>query len=170
MGKRSDTPSRGEVSGTVEKHETDMRQKEEDLDVLATDAETVRDTLDSLDFDGTSEGGDSVEAEIEEADNVTVEIFEREDESLESIQGDSEDYQNDLQGRTDSDELDLGKISDAAGRVSTQETVSKLADAKNAVSEDMDFLKDEIEQANEAKEESERIQKELEGRAQNRRR
>jgi len=169
MGRRGNSTTRGEVSETVKEHEVGMREKEEDLDVLATDAETVRDTLDSLDFSGTSEGVDAVEAEIEEADNVTVEIFEREDDSLESIQGDSEEYQNELQGRNDSDELDLGKISDAAGRVTTQETVGKLADAKNAVSEDMDFLKNEIDQANEARQQSEEMQRELKNRISNRR-
>jgi len=170
MGKRNDVPTRGEVSESVKKHQADMVRKEEDLGVLATDTETVRSTLDSLDFGGTSEGVDAVQGAIEEAENVTVEIFEREDEVLEDIQRDSEDYQNDLQGRAETAEMDLGRISDASGRVETQETVSRLADAKNAVMEDRDFLRDEVERSDEARNESDRMQKELQDRVLARRR
>lgn len=158
MKKKSDTPRRSEITDTVQKHETDMSEKVEDLDTIATDAETVRETLDNLDFEGTAEGTDEVESSIEKADDVTVEKFEDEDGNLEEIQSDSEEYEGDLQERTDSSQMDLGKISDASGRIETQETVNELVNAKEGVLKDIDFLDGEIDKANDARSESEREQ------------
>ena len=170
MKRRSGVPTRSEVSETVRKHESDMEEKAGELNVLASDTETVRDTLDSLDFGGTAEGTDTVQSTIEQAEDVTVEIFEREDGHLEQIQSDAQDHQGELHERTDSTEMDLGKISDASGHIETQETTGKLSDAKNAVLEDKNFLTREIEQAEEAGNENERRQEELRNRVLNKRR
>ena len=59
MARKSDAPTRSEVTDTVEKHKDDMSEKIEELDLIATDSETVRETLESLEFDGTAEGGDA---------------------------------------------------------------------------------------------------------------
>lgn len=157
-------PTRSEVTDTVQKHEDDMTEKGEDIDVVATDLETVDETLENLEFEGTDEGTDAVEVEMEEAEDVTVEIFEQEDENLEEMQSEAGDYQDELQERTDTSEKDLGKIVDASGRIETQETIDKLVDAKSAVLEDMDFLNEEIEHAEEAIGESESLQDVNQGR------
>ena len=160
MRKRSDTPTRSEVAETVDKHKEDMSEKVEELDTIATDTETVRDTLEALDFEGTADGADEVETAIEQAEDVTVEIFDREDENLEEIQGDTEEYEGQLHERTDSSESDLDKVSDAAGKIETQEAVGELENAKAAVSSDIEFLQEQDETAKQAREENEQLQQE----------
>ena len=166
MRRKSDAPTRGEITEKIDTQKTDMSEKAEELDTIATDTETVRETLESLDFEGTSEGADEVESAIEQAEDVTVEIFDTEDENLEEIQSDAEEYEGELQERTDSSESDLDKISDAAGEIETQETVSELNNAEAAVSSDIEFLNEQDETAREAREENERLQQEHRSRVQ----
>lgn len=155
----TEKPTRGEVTETVDKHGEDLEKKTEELDVIATDTETVRETLDALEpGSGTMEGVDEVVQSIDDAEEVTVEIFEEEDENLEQRQAESQDYQTDLEGREDASESDRNKIADAGGRIETQATVDEMANAEAAVSEDIDFLNEEIDKANEAREESEALQ------------
>ena len=159
MRKITDKPTRGEVSDTVDKHGEDMEKKTEELDVIASDTEVVRDTLASLEpGSGTMEGVDEVVRFIDEAEDVTVEIFEEEDENLEQRQAESQDYQTDIETREEASESDRGKITDAGSRVETQATVDELAKAEAAVSEDIEFLNEEIDKADEAREESENLQ------------
>jgi len=166
MRRKSDAPTRGEITEKIDTQKTDMSEKAEELDTIATDTETVRETLESLDFEGTSEGADEVESAIEQAEDVTVEIFDTEDENLEEIQSDSEEYEGELQERTDSSESDLDKISDAAGNIETQETVGELDNAEASVSSDIEFLNEQDETAREAREENERLQQEHRSRVQ----
>ena len=170
MSKRSDAPSRGQLSETLERHEGDMSRKAEELETIASDVETIKDTLDSLDFSGTAEGADEVEATITDAQDVTVDIFEEQDEGLEQIQEEVEDYQNELQDRHDSSESDLGKVSDASGRVETQETINKLAESKEGLLKDIEFLRSQVDEAKEAKDESERVQNTLKDKVSSKRR
>ena len=150
MSRGSAARTRSEISETVKRHEHDMQEKADQMEILAKDTEVVRETLAKLDFDGTSEGTEAVQGAIEEAEDVTVNNFEQEDGRLEDVQAEAQDNQTELQDRADSSELDLGRMSDASGRIETQETLSKLADAKNAVLEDRDFLGREIEEAEQA--------------------
>jgi len=166
MRRKSDAPTRGEITEKIDTQKTDMSEKAEELDTIATDTETVRETHESLDFEGTSEGADEVESAIEQAEDVTVEIFDTEDENLEEIQSDSEEYEGELQERTDSSESDLDKISDAAGNIETQETVGELDNAEASVSSDIEFLNEQDETAREAREENERLQQEHRSRVQ----
>ena len=166
MRKITDKPTRGEVSDTVDKHGEDMEKKTEELDVIASDTEVVRDTLASLEpGSGTMEGVDEVVNSINDAEDVTVEIFEEEDENLEQQQqAESEEYQTDLEGREEASESDRNKITDAGSRVETKATVDELANAEAAVSEDIDFFNEEIDKADEAREESEKLQQQHRGR------
>lgn len=164
MRKRSDLSSRGEINDNIDKHREDMSVKEDELEIVASDTETVRSTLENLDFGGTEEGADAVESAIEQAEHVTVDIFEQKDSDLEVIQSDTEGYKDELQGHSETAESDLGKISDAGSQVQTGETIEKLADARDNVTEDRDFLNDQVDRAREAREESEQRQQELESR------
>ena len=164
MQRKNDVPTRNEVTETVEKHENDISEKVDEMDVIAKDAEIVRETLDNLDFEGTAEGTDEVESSIQRADDVAVERFEEEDEHLEEIQDETEEYEGELQERSDISESDLGKISDASGQIDTQESVNELVDAKEGVLRDIEFLDEHIEQANEAREESDHEQEKLQNR------
>jgi len=164
MRRKSDTPSRSEVTETIEKHKGDMSEKTDKLDIIASDKETVVDTQNHLDFGGTQEGSDAVETILEEAEDVTVEIFSQENEGLEEIQNEADEYRDGLQENSDSAESDLGKISDAGGRIETKETVGKLKDAETSVSEDREFLKEQMDRDKEARDENEQLQKVLEDR------
>lgn len=166
MRNKSDTPTRGEVSERVEKSKEQMDEKVNDLDLIATDAETVRGTLESLDLNGTSEGSDAVESVIEEAENVTVEKFDEEDEALQEVQSDMEDFEGELQERTDSSESDSEQVSEAIGQITTEETKGELEQAKSEIDDDIEFLKEQNETAREAREENTQLQQEHRSRVQ----
>ena len=72
MAKRNDVPTRHEVSEKIENSHREMERKEGDLDKVASDIETVRRTLEQLDFRGTVEDSEKVESSIEGAENVTL--------------------------------------------------------------------------------------------------
>ena len=159
--RRSDLPTHNEVEETVEDYDEQMSEKAEELEVLTEDTETVRDTHESLDLETTAEGVEEVEALVDEAEDDTVEMFDSEDENLEDIQSEAEDYENELDERHETGEADRDKISDASGRIETQQTTDDLANAEAAVLEEMDFLKDNNQKAVEAREENEQAQQDL---------
>ena len=164
MARRRGEITRNEVTETVQKHQQEMSEKAEELDTTTSDVETERQTLESLDFGGTAEGADEVEQAIQDAENATVEVFERQDEELEEIQAETENYEQELQERSGSSESDLGKISDASGRIETEEGVNELVKAKEGVLQDIDFLTEQNERAREARDESDQARKEHEAR------
>ena len=161
---RSDLPTHNEVEETVEDYDQQMSEKVEELEVLTEDTETVRDTRESLDLETTAEGAEEVEALVDEAEDDTVETFDEEDENLEDIQSEAEDYENELDERHETAEADHDKISDAEGRVETQQTSDDLANAEAAVQEEMDFLEDNNQKAVDAREENEQAQQDLQNR------
>lgn len=166
MRNKSDAPTRGDVSERVEKNKEQMDEKVNDLDLIATDAETVRGTLESLDLNGTSEGSDSVESAIEEAEEVTIEKFDEEDEALQEVHSDMEDFEGELQERTDSSESDSERVSEAVGQITTEETKGELEQAKSEICDDIDFLNEQNETAREAREENTQLQQEHRSRVQ----
>lgn len=170
MRKKTDTPTRGEVTERVDRNKNEMDEKVEQLDTIATDKETVTETLENLDLSGTAEGTEAVEAAIEQAEEVTVEAFEQTDSNLEEAQSETEDHENDLQERSDSTQMDLGKISDASGRIETKDTVNELVNAKEGVLKDIDFIDEQNERAKDARDESERLQQEHRSRIQGQKR
>lgn len=170
MRRKSDAPSRNEVTEQVEKKNTDMSEKVEELDTIATDSETVRDTLEGLDFGGTAEGADEVEGAIEKAGEVTAEVFEREDETLDEIQSAGEEFEAELTERSDTVESDVSKISDTSSRLETKEAAAELARAQEAAASDVAFLNEQNEKARQVREENERLQQGHRGRVQGGRR
>ena len=62
--------------------------------------------------------------------------------------------------------MDLGKISDASGRIETKDTVNELLNAKEGVLKDIDFIDEHEQSAREARDESERLQQEHRSRIQ----
>jgi len=170
MRRKSDTPTRSEVTGKVEESKNEMSEGIENLDVIATDSETVEGTLDSLDFSGTTEGTGEVEEAIEQASAATTEKFDEEDDALEQVQAETEEYEGELQERIDTSQSDNEKIFDAAGKIETQETTSELEKGKDAVADDIEFLNEQNETAKVAREENEQLQQEHRGRLQGGRR
>ena len=166
MRKKTDTPTRNEVTERVEKNKDEMEKNVEQLDTIASDSELVEKTLSELDLDGTAEGTADVESSIEEAGNVTRDVFEQKDEVLEEVQSETEDHESELQERSDSAQMDLGKISDASGRIETKDTANALVDAKENALKDTEFLDEHQQRAKDARAESERLQQEHRSRVQ----
>lgn len=164
MAKRGDLPTRNEIEGNVEKHKENMSEQVDELDICATDTETVRDTRDSLDVDITAEGAEQVLESIDNAEDVTVEEFEREDDNLEQIIDEVKEYTDELGEREDSAREDLEVVSDASSRIETQQTVDELAHTKAALMEDMDFLEDNEREAEDAHNETEQARRDLQQR------
>ena len=158
MAKRKDVSSRREVTEDVETRSRDMEEKEVDLDKIASDVETVRQTLERLDFGGTQEGAEQLEKTMERAEGETEKVFDNEDTNLEEIQVDSGEYEEGLEDRQSSSESDLGKISDASADIETRETLNQLVQAKEATLRDIDFLAEQIDRARSAREKSDIIQ------------
>jgi 6-pyruvoyl-tetrahydropterin synthase len=161
MARRKDVPTRHEVTEKIESNRKEMEGKETDLDKIASDVETVRQTIEQLDFSGTAEGSEQMESSIESAEDVTREVFDREDDSLEEVQTHNEEFEGELQDRQGSSESDLGKISDSSAKIETKETINELVKAKEAVLHDIDFLVEQIRRASDARKESDAIQERL---------
>jgi hypothetical protein len=164
MAKRGDLPTRSEIEDNVEKHKESMSEQVDELDIYATDTETVRDTRDSLDVDLTADGADQMLDSMDSAEDVTIDAFEREDDQLDQIMDEAQEYSDELNERQDSARDDLEKISDGSSRIETSETVNELAHAKAAVMEDMDFLDDNEKKAEDAQNETEQARKALQQR------
>jgi hypothetical protein len=164
MARHKDVPTRHELSDQIQEHDNGMETKEIDLDKIASDVETVRGTLENLDFSGTSEGAEEVERSIEAAEDVTVQEFDKEDEELEQLQSESQEFEDGIQDRRESSESDIGKITDAAVKIETKETVNQLEKAKEAALRDMEFLSEQIERARSAREKSNAAQEKLQSR------
>ena len=101
---------------------------------------------------------------VDAAEDETVEIFDQEDDNLEDIQDEAQDYADEIDERHESGESDLEKLSDASSEVRTAETINELANAKTSTLEEMDFLKDNNQKAEDAKAESEQAQQILDDR------
>jgi len=164
MASRSDLPTHNEIEETVEDHDLQQSEKLEELEVLVEDTETVRQVHEALDLETTAEGADEVESLVEEAEDETVEIYEEEDNNLEGIQEEAQEYANEINDRHESAESDLEKLSDASSELRTAEPINEVANAKTSMLEEMDFLKDNNDKAEQAKAESERAQEELQNR------
>ena len=154
MKKRRDVPTRHDVKDQGDGYEKNMEEKEDSLDTIASDVETVRRTLESLDFRGTSEGVEEVEGAIESAEDVTEQEFDKEDEELERIQQENQEFEDELQDRKESSESDVGKVSDASGATETAETIRELENARDAALRDIGFLDEQFDRARGARERS----------------
>ena len=164
MAKRGDLSSKREVSERIGKDKNDMEQKEVDLEKVASDVETVRHTLEKLDFGGTTEGAEQLEKSIESAENITTEVFEREDEDLEKIQSKGKEFEGEIAEHRNTSESDLGKISDSSAKIETKETINELVQAKEVVLKDIDFLADSINRISDAITKSDAAQEKLNSR------
>ena len=61
-----------------------------------SDVETVRETLESLNFEGTAEGGESIEQAIESAEDTSVGEFDEHSQELEGVHQETHDDEEDL--------------------------------------------------------------------------
>ena len=164
MPRVKDITTRREISEKIETSKREMEGKEAVLNKVASDLDTVRQTLENLNLGGTAEGTEQVESAIESAKDVTTEVFNKEDQSLEEIHTSNEEFEGKLQEHRGSSESDLGKISDASARIETKEAISELAKAKEAALRDVDFLREQVRMAEDAREKSDAVQEKLQSR------
>lgn len=164
MMRLKDMPNRSEIEGKIEKADSEMEEKGEMLDKIATDLETIRHTLENLDLGGTREGADELEASFENTDRTTTDIFNEKDGELEQVQEENKEYESEIEERQNSSESDLGKISEATARINTSESINELLKAKEAGLQEIDFLKDQIDRVREAMSRSDSIQEDLKSR------
>ena len=164
MARRKDVPTRHEVTEKIETNKKEMEGMETDLDKIASDVETVRKTIEDLDFGGTAEGSEQVESSIRSAEDMTTEVFDKEDESLEQIQTDNEEFEGKIEDHRGSSESDLGKISDSSAKIETKETINEMVKTKEAVLRDINFLAEQITRASDARKESDVVQEKLRAR------
>ena len=157
--RKTDTPTRGEVTEKVKENTEKMEEGVEKLDTVASDTETTRETLESLDFSGTAEGTDFIEEAIEKAEDLTVDIFDGQDEELdEFIDSEVKEHEQELQERTDSSESDFEKVSDAVDQIATDQTKDELERANTEIRDDIEFIDEQQQASQESREENETLQ------------
>lgn len=157
MARRSDTPTKTEITEKISKHETDMDEQAEEMDKTVGDFETVQSTLEGLELSGTSEAAESIEQSIDAAGDVSVGEFEQESRELEQIQDETRETESELDERGESTSDDAEKMSDAAGRIDSESVTDELVRARDAALQDVEFLNEHSKRAEEASEQSQRI-------------
>jgi len=155
---------RNDIAENVSISREGMEEKREDLDVDASDHETVVEVRENLEGEGTEEGVAEVRDQIERARDVTEDIFEADGEDLEDIQDEAKDSQDDLEERSEAVGRDVEKVSDGLERIQLQETTNELRRAEESARGDREFLDEHIEQLDEAIEKSETEYEELKAR------
>jgi chromosome segregation ATPase len=163
MARRKEIRTRSEVSERIQKTGNEMEEKESDLEIITSDVETVRGTLEKI-GGGTKEGLEEVERSIEGAEDVTEQEFNREDENLERIQAEGQEFEGEIEEHQDSSESDRREISDASSKIETRETINELEKAEKAASRDIDFLAEQKDRARSAREKSDSVQEKLKAR------
>jgi hypothetical protein len=152
--------TRGEITAEVEESDQSMQEQLEEMEKGDADVQTVRETLGSLEFGGTSEGNDAVQSALDDAESVGVVVFDEKDGKLDELQDENEGVQDGLRDQTDADEKDEQGVSDAGGRIAFEQTLKALDDVKRQINDDIEFLKSHIEQAMNSVAESEAKQQE----------
>ncbi|KMY65560.1 hypothetical protein AAU61_21605 [Desulfocarbo indianensis] len=162
MARRKSGTSRREFTEKVTHSETEMKTKEGDLDVYASDLEQERHTRESLDLNGAEEDARDVDQAIERAEDVTGEKFGEHNEQLEGLQQENQGLESDFSDRKDSAESDVEKLQQT--KLDSSEAVSSMIQAKEAALRGKEFLSEQMDKTHAARDASEQAQKELESR------
>lgn len=153
------TMSRSEVDDSGQRIEKRMGDAERTLEVLSRDVKTIRETLAGLARIGTAEGVDSSDRFIQGADDITTEHFDEEDRELDHAHQDSGDREHDLDRRSSADESDLKMVADAERQIETQDARAELAKAEQETLKDIEFLKQQLGRAEDARQRSEDLRR-----------
>ena len=137
-----------------------MEEKADDVEETVEDTELERETLESLELDGTAEAAEEVEQAIEGAQSESIQEFDTESGQLEEVHSETEEHEEDLQERSDATSSDLGKISDASGKIHSDSASSELIEAKESDVRDIEFLDGEFEKSQDARKQSQRLHEE----------
>lgn len=154
--RHAEAPTRSEITDKVQEHEREMEEKVDEIDPIVSDRETEADTLESLQLRGTEDGTEEVGQDIESAGEVTDEEFDEEGNQLEQIQEHSQEHQEELDERSDADDKDREALEAAVGKIHSDSAGKELGAAKDAAEKDMEFLDEQSQRSQEAREESQR--------------
>jgi hypothetical protein len=161
--------SRSEVSGKVEKHATDMREKSEEIEKTVCDVETERHTEEAVDLNGTTEAADAVEQALDAAERTSNETFDREGGELEQAHGEAEQFEGELQERSEAMDSDREKLSEAGGSLHHDDARSEIAKASECAQRDIEFLREHAARAQAVREQSRHLHEQHKGRVQSQR-
>ena len=162
MAKRKSGVSRREFAEKVTHSRTDLKSKETDLDVYASDLEQERQTRECLELQGAEEDARDVDQAIEQAEDVTTERFGEHNEQLENLQKENQGLENDFRERKDSAESDVEKLQST--KLDSSEAINAMVKAKESALRCKEFLSEQMESTHAARENSEEAQRELEAR------
>jgi len=164
--RRADAPSRSDVAKTVDDRKTEFDEKTDALERHADDAETERETLESLDLTGTSDAAEAVEQAVDAAQEASVREFEEDGDALEQVQDEGEEFERELHERSDANASDMDKIVDAGNRLHSDDAKSELEKARMETQRDIELLDEQEREAQESRKESERLHDEQRARIQ----
>ena len=153
MTRRNSGISRREFSEKVSRSETEMKTKEGDLKVYASDLEQERHTRESLDLKGAEEDARDVDKAIERAEDITNDKFGEHDDQLEGLQQENEGLERDFRDRRDSAESDVEKLQKT--KLDSSEAISAMIQAKESALRGKEFLAEQMEKTRAAREASE---------------
>jgi Xaa-Pro aminopeptidase len=145
MMRDTQSPTRQEVSDRQEGYADEMEHLQDELDETADDIQVIRDLIEQIDpGGGTAEGMDDVDQSADRAEDVTERVFDDQDAELTDVSDENQDYGEEVDERTQVTETNLGKISDATAPLTTQEAVSEIRAAKEAMVQDVEILQEVV--------------------------
>ena len=149
-----ETRSRSDITENTEQTEAQLEEKAEIIEQKVCDVETEYETAENLELSGTTEGAESVEQDINEAQDVSNEEFTNESNELEQMHEEAEQNQNELSEKAESVSSDIEKISEAAGRLNSENARERFNEADRAAQEDMEFLTEHKQKLEQIRQES----------------
>ena len=165
MARRRDVPTRREATERADDNAKDLREREEALDKDTEDIETVRDTIEDLDLDGTKEGAEEVDSHMDAAQDIAGETFNEDDAELERVQQEGQEYEQELDERAEGSKADRERVDEGQRRLNAPDRLSEIERAKEAAARDIEFLKNLEGRVAKEREQVERTQESLRNRA-----
>ena len=164
MRNRREAPRRSDIAREIDEHGEKMTEQEEFMETATSDAEEVRDTLDSVELDTTQDGAVEVEANLTAADNEAKTEFQGHDETLERVHDGSAEFEGDLGERETAGESNQERVEMARNSVEIRNVLDHVQRTLEAIKEDVAFLRENREHAETQREDSKRTMDELRAR------
>jgi len=159
MPRTTDLPSSQEINEKSDRKAEQMDSQSDALEKTVEEVETIRDVLAKLEFNGTSDGAEKIEQSVEGAEDATEQIFDQQDRELDETQESNKEFKEEMEGKETSSESDLGKLSDAGGRLENESAVKEFLSAKNEALRQIDILKSVVDRSRQAGEKSDLAQR-----------
>ena len=150
-GNRS-SRGRGDITQTVEGHDQDYKEKTDALEHDAEDHRVECDAIEDMEGIGTEEGMEAVTGSLHEAKATSEQEFSDDGAALEQAQGEGEEFEGELNERTESNQADLQRIGDASQQVHSDSATTRIEQAESQTREDIEFLRGEEERSRQSRE------------------